>query len=482
MASPSDVEVEGLIKAEAAPPRAWKAWARLALASLALALVAGVVLLPASSEQRPQLRAAALQEKFKVPPDATAPHIQAPASSHMMGLGEEGCSHSDSDCVEGDELLDPDQREAIEARRLEEQNGTTFQAYARSLRYNPHNGVIKLWPGGVVKYAWERGINPAARKAIEEGMLQLEAKTCVKFQESTAGKGVVLFKSSGEGCNAHIGWNPHHQHHLNLQPPGCAHVGIAIHELGHTIGLRHEHARPEALQYIQFNLNNADEWWKQWLKTYHNAGDMSAGLPYDMGSIMHYGAWAGAKRHDNRDATKTITVKKVDVFGNCQVGQRKYLSQGDILTTNRWYGCPNHFCADLNTHCKSWQRQGNCKNKYKEWMAQNCPHTCGKCECKDNDKHEKDCPGWAKAGYCLRGEKGTAHNKQFMIENCPKSCGNCLMEDASLCKDKTIWNDPNGCSKHKTGMHEGKPWCKNSWFASQCPQSCNLCPHQPFCW
>mmetsp|Transcript_23952 Transcript_23952/g.72375 ORF Transcript_23952/g.72375 Transcript_23952/m.72375 type:complete len:206 (+) Transcript_23952:2-619(+) len=205
---------------------------------------------------------------------------------------------------------------------------------------------------------------------------------------------------------------------------------------------------------------------------------MSAGLPYDMGSIMHYGAWAGANEH-GKDNTKTITVKKKDVFGNCQVGQREYLSEGDIITANRWYGCPHHLCADLRTSCGYWKGKGYCTGKYQGFMEENCPHACGKCECKDNHEH---CPGWAKAGYCLRGEKGTSHNKQWMVKNCRMSCGNCLMVDAKICKDRPIWNDPQGCSKHKDGKHQGKPWCKNSWFASQCPNSCQLCPHHPFCY
>lgn len=200
-----------------------------------------------------------------------------------------------------------------------------------------------------------------------------------------------------------------------------------------------------------------------------------------MASIMHYGACAGAKKHF-KDATKTIVVKKADVFGNCQVGQREFLSQGDILTINHWYGCPDHFCADLHGQCNYWESQGFCTGKYKGYMEANCPHACGKCQCKDDDRYEKRCPGWAKQGYCLRGETGTVRNKNFMLKNCRKSCGNCLMEDISLCKDKPIWKDPNGCSKHKDSKHEGKPWCKNSWFANMCPKSCNLCPHQPWCW
>mmetsp|Transcript_77606 Transcript_77606/g.240453 ORF Transcript_77606/g.240453 Transcript_77606/m.240453 type:complete len:492 (+) Transcript_77606:48-1523(+) len=483
-------EAEGLLEDAAPPPRLWKSRRLLAVGapSLAVALVVAAALatgrLPWTAgldleevDGPPPLPELDVQAKFRVPSGSAEDHIQRPSATDMMSEAEEeGCSHDDDDCEEGDELLDPDQKH----RRLEERNATMFGPHARSLAtYNPYNGKIKLWPGGVVKYSWDSAIDSRAKSALVAAMREWEAKTCVRFKESPAGKGVVLYKSSGSGCNAHVGWSSHWPHTLNLSPRGCTGVGTAIHELGHTIGLRHEHARPEATEFIRFSLGNADPWWKQWLKTYENMGDMSANLPYDMGSIMHYGAWAGARRHDGKDSTKTISVKKPDVFGNCQVGQRMYLSEGDILTVNRWYGCPDHFCADLNKHCNGWKGRGFCKGRYESWMGRNCPHACGRCECKDKSSR---CEGYAKAGYCHRGQTRTARNKAWMSQNCRRSCGNCLMEDASLCKDTTIWNDPESCSKYKSRKKDGKPWCKNSWFAQKCPSSCNLCPHHPFCW
>merc|ERR1712190_554458 len=102
---------------------------------------------------------------------------------------------------------------------------------------------------------------------------------------------------------------------------------------------------------------------------------------------MHYAAWAGAASPTRTEQTKTITVKKNDVWGDCQVGQRSFLSEGDIVKVNRLYKCPHHLCADLHKHCKSWQEQGNCHNKYKAWMDENCPHSCGVCTCKDTDSY-----------------------------------------------------------------------------------------------
>lgn len=406
----------------------------------------------------------------EVPPGAEDQMTEPLPPDHMMVIGEEGCNPNDPDCVEGDELLDPAQK----ALFLLERNGGP-----ELLLEEPHDGKFKLWPGGLVKYSWDKYIDSGVQKVLEEAMLQWEAKTCIKFEEGPPGGGTVVFKSSGSGCNAHIGWSEQYQHYVNLQPPGCVTVGTAIHELGHIIGLRHEHAQPEALEFIQFNLNNAQDSWKQWLITYEEAGDMTAGIPYDMASIMHYGAWTGAKKHDSQESTKTITVKKKDVWGNCQVGQREYLSEGDILTVNRWYGCPTFFCADMNEYCAYWKGVGYCSNSnYATFMAANCQHSCGLCQCKDLNS---DCDYWAKQGYCYRGDNSEAYG-EFMLINCRYSCGNCHSEDASLCQDKPVWNIPDGCSKYKDVTINGKTWCQDSWFVNMCPKSCNLCPHQAFCY
>lgn len=413
---------------------------------------------------------AALVANFSVPPDVD----RSPVGQDLetAGPGEEGCDPTGDHCEpvwEGDILLFPEEQAAmlaINTSRSGDLNG-----------YNPGGGKWKLWPGGVVKYFWDNGIEQSARKALVEAMQHWEAKTCVTFQESQQQDyGTVTFRSSGKGCNAHVGYWSNYKSGLNLGP-GCRDLGTALHELGHTIGLRHEHQRPDATEFIEIHLENAQQWWKQWLRTWDHNDDTSAGVPYDMGSIMHYIASAGKLK----GKPDTITVKKPDVFGNCRIGQRAYLSEGDILTINRWYGCPDHFCADLHKKCQEWKESGDCTNVYyKKWMEANCAHTCGKCQCADSPEYASKCPGWT--DYCPRGEKGQQF-KDFMKKNCRSSCGMCRMEDAKSCFDEALnWGAWGTCAKLKDKKRsDGIPWCKYPYFASRCSKSCNLCPHKPYC-
>ena len=97
-------------------------------------------------------------------------------------------------------------------------------------------------------------------------------------------------------------------------------------------------------------------------------------------------------------------------------------------------------CIDSNQNCAAWQREGYCtEGQYVDWMATNCPKSCGKCpttttttttrpqttktptveppvECED--KH-KNCNYWSGQNFCTEGYV------DYMVKNCPKSCGMC---------------------------------------------------------
>jgi astacin len=116
----------------------------------------------------------------------------------------------------------------------------------------------------------------------------------------------------------------------------CFSRGTVLHEIGHFIGLFHEHARIDRDTYIRVNYNNLpsssyleyDK--KDFINTY--------GLPYDLASDMHYGAIGfsinGQRSIDtvNPDYQKTI-------------GQRLDLSFLDIKAANQAY-CRSKYNRD----------------------------------------------------------------------------------------------------------------------------------------
>ena len=64
-----------------------------------------------------------------------------------------------------------------------------------------------------------------------------------------------------------------------------------MHEVGHSLGLWHEHSRPDRDDHVTVmwdnipDVNKADFLKKSWQNT------VVHGLPYDLDSVMHYPSW-----------------------------------------------------------------------------------------------------------------------------------------------------------------------------------------------
>ena len=64
--------------------------------------------------------------------------------------------------------------------------------------------------------------------------------------------------------------------------------GLYIHEIGHAIGLVHEHQRPDRDGYIAIIWDNVYPPYRQWFQTY-STQEVNTDVDYDLGSVMHYG-------------------------------------------------------------------------------------------------------------------------------------------------------------------------------------------------
>lgn len=77
---------------------------------------------------------------------------------------------------------------------------------------------------------------------------------------------------------------------LLIVGPKCTTYKI-VHELGHTLGLYHEHSRPDRDNFVTINWYNVGTSEKDKTQMDAVVELNTMNLPYDYGSIMHYSAY-----------------------------------------------------------------------------------------------------------------------------------------------------------------------------------------------
>ena len=111
-------------------------------------------------------------------------------------------------------------------------------------------------------------------------------------------------------------------------------VGNLAHELGHIIGLIHEHVRYDRDNYIKVNFSNILQESSVTYKTF-DEGFTYVSTPYDFDSIMHY----APKNGDALNLDLPIFWLRNGVNFTGTIGQRECLSFYDILATRGLYNC-----------------------------------------------------------------------------------------------------------------------------------------------
>ena len=189
------------------------------------------------------------------------------------------------------------------------------------------------WGNGVVPYEFNGNVSTANRALSIEAMAEWEAVATLFFQPRNGESNYIYIQDHAELNNSMVGMQDGGQV-VNIHNWDKF---IIVHELGHAIGLWHEHSRADRNTYITINWDQIEE------DTEHNFDIHSEGYmlgPYNFDSIMHYHQCAFstcAECWNDPVNCRTITVNPNWSYMQDEIGQRTHLSSLDGITMSLMY-------------------------------------------------------------------------------------------------------------------------------------------------
>jgi len=185
-----------------------------------------------------------------------------------------------------------------------------------------------IWPNGIVPYVIDAELSSAAEGRIRDAIAHWNAVKAVNLIERTSANAsafpnYIHFIDENQ-CASWVGFQNSGPQSI-YSGDSCS-TGSMIHEIGHALGLLHEHTRPDRDGFVSVN------WFNITAGKEHNFEILSDGVPlgdYDYDSIMHYGERFFSK---NGAATLQPTTPT-----SSTLGQRTAASTGDKDSVSALY-------------------------------------------------------------------------------------------------------------------------------------------------
>uniref|UniRef100_A0A0N5BGL3 Metalloendopeptidase n=1 Tax=Strongyloides papillosus TaxID=174720 RepID=A0A0N5BGL3_STREA len=206
--------------------------------------------------------------------------------------------------------------------------------------YNENNNIYKrdifeykdsLWKIPI-KYQIRDGLK---NSVIIEALNEIENNTCIKFEEYDLFKyniQGILFENS-RVCSSQVGVAYQNSRQTVRLTYECSErKGYVLHEVGHAIGLLHEHCRTDRDKFVTIDFNNIERAAFVNFEIPKSLYYKNCSTSYDYGSLMHYNPYEFAY-YPWRQVLSSKTHKAYDRM----MGQRLYMTFNDYKKINFVY-------------------------------------------------------------------------------------------------------------------------------------------------
>ena len=164
----------------------------------------------------------------------------------------------------------------------------------------------KIWPNGIVPYAISSSVPPVVRTQIINAINtynSLTSRTHVRFVPRTNEQRYIDFVyvelspfTCGDSTLGMAVTGQRQEIRINKKLPHCSYtLATLLHEIGHALGLDHEHTRPDRDNFIKINFQNYYTASSDFSINKKSADSSKILSPYDISSIMHYSSFSGSK-------------------------------------------------------------------------------------------------------------------------------------------------------------------------------------------
>lgn len=174
------------------------------------------------------------------------------------------------------------------------------------------------WPAARIPYGIDSNDFPEGttrRAKIEWAVDHWNSRSRMKFIRRSTQDDWVRFVAHPEACQSPVGRRSGAQNvRCQLSVSGFAR-GSVVHEMGHAVGLYHEHQRPDRDDFVTVMGGDSTNYGRK------DSDDVTLLTPYDYLSIMHYAMTA------NLSAPARYTI-----------GQRVRLSYLDLMAIENAHG------------------------------------------------------------------------------------------------------------------------------------------------